>query len=124
MSRRALGLAELTGPSPVRAGATKPGPVRCVEMVGPSPFARLALRALRLYKLVLSPSFTGSCRYLPSCSDYAAEAIERHGAVAGIGLGVGRLCRCHPFGGSGYDPVPESNPWRSRSVGMDGRNRA
>ena len=93
-------------------------------MSKPGPVARLALRALRLYKLVLSPVFTGSCRYLPSCSDYAAEAIERHGAAAGISLGVRRLCRCHPFGGSGHDPVPESNPWRSRSVEADGRNRA
>ena len=78
--------------------------------------ARLALRALRGYKLIMSPLFAGSCRYLPSCSDYAAEAIERHGLGAGLGLGAHRLCRCHPFGGSGHDPVPQSNPWRALFV--------
>ena len=62
----------------------------------PGPVARLALRALRLYKVLISPLFAGSCRYLPSCSDYTAEAIERHGLAAGIGLGAHRLCRCHP----------------------------
>ena len=80
---------------------------------------RMALRALRLYKLLISPLFAGACRYLPSCSDYAAEAIERHGVAAGVGLGVRRLCRCHPFGGSGHDPVPESNPWRAVLVGTE-----
>jgi len=77
----------------------------------------LALRALRAYKLLISPLFSGACRYLPSCADYAAEAIERHGVAAGVGLCAHRLCRCHPFGGSGHDPVPESNPWRSLFVG-------
>jgi hypothetical protein len=83
----------------------------------PGPAARVALRALRLYKLLVSPLFAGSCRYLPSCSDYAAEAIARHGAASGVGLGVHRLCRCHPFGGSGHDPVPERDPWRAMFVG-------
>jgi putative membrane protein insertion efficiency factor len=85
----------------------------------PGPVAWMALRALRFYKLLVSPLFSGSCRYLPSCSDYTAEAIARHGAAAGVGLGVHRLCRCHPFGGSGYDPVPESNPWRAMFVGKE-----
>ena len=118
MSRPGAVCAESTGPSPVHTGRTKPGPVR-EKLTRPGLVARLALRALRLYKLVLSPLFTGSCRYLPSCSDYAAEAIERHGAVAGIGLGVRRLCRCHPFGGSGLDPVPVGNPWRRLFVGRE-----
>jgi uncharacterized protein len=96
-----------------RAGRAQPGS----RDPGAGPMARLALRALGAYKLLLSPMFTGSCRYLPSCSDYAAEAIERHGVAAGIGLGAHRLCRCHPFGGSGHDPVPESNPWRALFVG-------
>jgi uncharacterized protein len=89
------------------------------EWARPGPVAMAALRVLRAYKLLVSPLFTGSCRYLPSCSDYAAEAIQRHGVAAGVGMSVQRLCRCHPFGGSGYDPVPESNPWRTRSVGTD-----
>ena len=72
----------------------------------PSMTSRAALAALRLYKTLLSPLFAGSCRYLPSCSDYMAEAVERHGAAAGIALGLRRLARCHPLGTSGYDPVP------------------
>jgi putative membrane protein insertion efficiency factor len=55
---------------------------------------------------MLSPLFAGSCRYLPSCSDYTAEAVARHGALRGLLLGLERLGRCHPFGGSGFDPVP------------------
>ena len=75
--------------------------------------AGVAIAALRLYKTLLSPLFAGSCRYLPSCSDYTAEAIERHGAAAGTALGLRRLSRCHPLGGSGFDPVPEQRPWRA-----------
>ena len=70
--------------------------------------ATFGLQALiRTYQLVLSPLFPPSCRYLPSCSEYAVEAIGRHGAVVGVGLAARRLARCHPWGGSGYDPVPE-----------------
>ena len=68
----------------------------------------LPLRALiRVYQLFISPVLGPSCRYLPSCSDYAAEAIQRHGALVGTWLALKRLARCHPWGGSGYDPVPE-----------------
>jgi len=67
----------------------------------------LALRgAIRAYQLLLSPLLPPSCRYLPTCSDYAAEAIARHGVGRGAGLALRRLARCHPWGGSGYDPVP------------------
>ena len=62
---------------------------------------------IRVYQLLLSPLLPPSCRYLPSCSDYAVEAIGRHGAIVGVGLATRRLARCHPWGGSGYDPVPE-----------------
>lgn len=75
--------------------------------------ARVVSAALRAYKVLLSPLFAGSCRYLPSCSDYMAEAVERHGAAAGVALGLRRLARCHPLGGSGLDPVPERGPWRA-----------
>jgi len=67
---------------------------------------RAALLALRGYKLFISPYFRGSCRFLPSCADYAAEAIERHGVLIGSWLGLRRLTRCHPLGSSGHDPVP------------------
>ncbi len=61
---------------------------------------------IRGYQLFLSPLLPPSCRYLPSCSEYAAEAIARHGAWRGTWLALLRLLRCHPWGGSGYDPVP------------------
>ena len=68
----------------------------------------VALRgAVRGYQLLVSPLLPPACRYLPTCSEYAVEAIERHGAWRGIVLALGRLARCHPWGGSGYDPVPE-----------------
>jgi len=67
---------------------------------------RAALAALRLYKILISPMFTGSCRYLPSCSDYAAEAVTRFGVIRGSWLAARRLARCHPLGGHGLDAVP------------------
>jgi putative membrane protein insertion efficiency factor len=66
----------------------------------------LALFLLRLYRGLFSPVFRGSCRHLPSCSEYAQGAIERHGATRGLWLALQRLARCHPLGTSGYDPVP------------------
>ena len=68
--------------------------------------ARLVLLLLRGYKVFISPMFTGSCRFLPSCSDYAAEAVVRYGALRGSRLAIGRLLRCHPFCKAGHDPVP------------------
>lgn len=71
---------------------------------------RAAHALIRFYQLTLSSLAGGQCRYLPSCSAYADEAIERHGLWAGSWMGVARLCRCHPYGGSGYDPPPLSPP--------------
>ena len=76
------------------------------QMAARTVWVALALGALRLYKLVLSPLFTGSCRFWPSCADYAAEAVERHGVARGGWLAVRRLGRCHPFCDGGHDPVP------------------
>ena len=67
---------------------------------------RVALALLRGYKFFISPYFHGSCRFLPSCADYAAEAIGRHGLVAGGWLAARRLARCHPLCSAGHDPVP------------------
>ncbi|MBW8712921.1 MAG: membrane protein insertion efficiency factor YidD [Acidobacteria bacterium] len=67
---------------------------------------RLALALIRVYKVLISPMFAGSCRYLPSCSDYAAEAVQRFGVVRGSMLAAARLARCHPLGGHGLDAVP------------------
>jgi putative membrane protein insertion efficiency factor len=68
--------------------------------------AGILLALLGAYKTLISPLFTGSCRYYPSCSTYMAEAIEIHGTARGLWLGLRRLSRCHPFGSSGVDPVP------------------
>ena len=61
---------------------------------------------IRAYQLLLAPVLPPSCRYYPSCSHYAAEAVERHGPWRGGVLALRRLARCHPWGGGGYDPVP------------------
>src|SRR6266704_2139017 len=67
----------------------------------------LLLALLRGYKWALSPMLPPSCRYVPTCSEYAAEAIERHGAFKGCAMAIWRLLRCHPFVRGGYDPVPK-----------------
>jgi putative membrane protein insertion efficiency factor len=72
-----------------------------------SPAQRAALTLLSVYKLMLSPLFGGSCRFLPSCSEYAREAVIVHGTAKGVWLAARRLSRCHPLGSSGLDPVPE-----------------
>ena len=67
----------------------------------------LMLRGLiRVYQLFISPILPASCRYLPTCSAYGLEAIQVHGPLKGSWLTAKRLLRCHPWGGSGYDPVP------------------
>jgi len=66
------------------------------------------LAAIRFYQVVLSPLMPSACKFYPSCSRYAAEAIARHGAKAGLRLAANRLWRCRPFTRGGYDPVPES----------------
>ena len=63
-----------------------------------------------LYRNAISPLFGASCRYQPTCSAYAAEALQRYGAFKGGMLALKRIGRCHPWGGSGYDPVPEEDP--------------
>ncbi|MFN8065174.1 MAG: membrane protein insertion efficiency factor YidD [Vicinamibacterales bacterium] len=64
---------------------------------------------MRGYKIFISPLFTGSCRFVPSCADYAAEAIRLHGLSHGSWLALKRLGRCHPLCAGGYDPVPPRN---------------
>ena len=72
----------------------------------PSLSGRILARAVRLYQLVLSPIVPPHCRHLPTCSEYAIEALREHGAVRGGWLAIRRITRCHPFGTSGFDPVP------------------
>ena len=61
---------------------------------------------VRFYQLCISPLTPPSCRYTPTCSQYALEALRKHGPIKGLWLTLKRLLRCHPWGGSGYDPVP------------------
>lgn len=71
---------------------------------------------VRAYQVILGPFMGGSCRFEPSCSNYALEALKRHGLLRGSWLTLRRLLRCHPFGAHGPDPVPERWPgWFSRS---------
>ncbi|MCJ7543982.1 MAG: membrane protein insertion efficiency factor YidD [Phycisphaerae bacterium] len=68
--------------------------------------AAAVLLLVRLYQVTLSPLLGGQCRFLPTCSHYALEAVGRHGVLVGGWLGLRRLLRCHPFSRGGYDPVP------------------
>src|SRR5258705_5162533 len=99
--------------NPAKAGSHEPEETARVwdpALAGFSDSAGLAARAvlalLRIYKLVVSPYYSGSCRFLPSCADYAREAVMRHGAARGSWLAARRLARCHPFCAGGHDPVP------------------
>lgn len=89
-------------------------------------FVLLAL--IRGYQLLISPMFPPSCRYFPTCSDYARQAVTRHGPLKGGWLALCRLLRCHPWGGLGYDPVPEKGgektPEEKSGLGLcpDGRH--
>ena len=66
----------------------------------------IALLLIRAYQLALSPWLRGSCRFTPSCSEYASHAIAQYGVARGTTLAIRRLMRCHPLGSHGYDPVP------------------
>lgn len=61
---------------------------------------------IKVYQFFISPLLPGVCRYRPTCSQYTIEALRTHGLVKGLYLGIKRILRCHPWGGSGYDPVP------------------
>ena len=81
----------------------------------PGVTARLLIGFVRGYQIVLSPLMGRTCRYLPTCSSYAIDAINQHGAWKGGWLGAARILRCNPWGGNGYDPVPPDLPghgWR------------
>ena len=76
----------------------------------PSPAARLLAGGVRAYQLTLRGVIGGHCRFAPSCSHYAIEALHAHGARRGAALAARRLLRCHPWHPGGYDPVPQSSP--------------
>jgi uncharacterized protein len=77
------------------------GPTHPVNLI-----SRLLIVPIRLWQLTFSQVLPPTCRYSPSCSAYAIEALRRHGPVKGLWLGLRRIARCHPWGSSGYDPVP------------------
>lgn len=83
-------------------------------MNGVSRLCRAALTApIRLYKRYISPGLGTHCRFTPTCSEYAMQAIEVHGCVKGLVLTVWRILRCNPWGKWGYDPVPEKGKWKN-----------
>ncbi len=61
---------------------------------------------IRFYQIAISPLLGPRCRYIPTCSQYSLEAVHTHGVIRGVWLSMRRICRCHPWGGSGYDPIP------------------
>ena len=67
----------------------------------------ILIALVKFYQYSISPLFPSSCRYTPTCSSYMVEAIQKHGPFRGGWMGIKRFARCHPWGGSGYDPVPE-----------------
>ncbi len=80
---------------------------------------------VRFYQYFISPMTGPNCRFAPTCSEYAMEALEKHGAVKGTWLTLRRLSQCHPFGGSGYDPVPEGrHEHRGHGPARPGNSRA
>jgi putative membrane protein insertion efficiency factor len=72
--------------------------------------ARLLIRLVRFYQLAISPWTPPACRFTPTCSAYAIDALREHGALRGLWLSIRRIGRCHPWGGYGYDPVPAREP--------------
>jgi len=115
------GLAEAAEKHVARPGEASLAPTDSSVRIG----VRVALFALRFYKSYLSILFAGSCRFEPTCSRYAYEAIERFGVARGVWLGMKRLLRCHPLSRKfGYDPVPEkyaetANGERSSAAAKD-----
>ena len=83
-----------------------------------TPLARLLSAAIVAYRRYVSPALPARCRFYPSCSAYALEAVAKHGALRGTGLAIWRLLRCHPFHPGGFDPVPD--PIRHRSADVTG----
>lgn len=92
-----------------------------------NPIRVIAIRSLvfgvRLYQATLRPLMGGQCRFSPSCSEYAIEAIREHGPMRGVRLAAARLLSCHPFGRSGWDPVPPAGCITQASQAIPNKNR-
>ena len=74
-----------------------------------TPIAFIISLPVKFYRAAISPLIASNCRYQPTCSAYALEALEKHGAIKGSWLAAKRISRCHPLGGDGYDPVPDKD---------------
>lgn len=81
---------------------------------------RLLLLPIRFYQYALSPLMASHCRHIPTCSQYAIEAIQHHGAIKGSAYATARLLRCHPWGKGGYDPVPGTETSTAPAKGQGG----
>ena len=79
------------------------------------PVTQMLIGLVHVYRLVLSPILGVNCRFQPSCSAYTLEALQRHGAIRGGWLALCRILKCHPWGGSGYDPVPRQLKIRQKT---------
>lgn len=78
---------------------------------------KILIALVRFYQTGISPFLLPSCRYYPTCSSYMIQAIQKHGAIKGLIMGIGRILRCHPFVKGGYDPVPDHfTVFRNKSV--------
>jgi putative membrane protein insertion efficiency factor len=84
----------------------------------------VVIQILQAYKWAISPMFPPACRYVPTCSEYAMEAVERYGAVRGSWLALVRLLRCHPFVKGGYDPVVRTSPTEDEPANVTHCHRA
>lgn len=86
-----------------------------------NPLQHILIFAVRLYRWTISPAQTflfgggSGCRFSPTCSVYAMDAVRKHGALSGSILATKRICRCHPWGGCGHDPVPENKTLKTKS---------
>ena len=78
---------------------------------------RILIAIVRFYQNAISPWTPPSCRFTPTCSSYAIEALDEHGAIRGSWLALRRISKCHPWGGHGYDPVPPRHPNEQRTLG-------
>lgn len=83
---------------------------------------RVLIALVRGYQLLISPVLGNNCRYMPSCSAYTIEAMEKHGPLRGLWLGIKRVGRCHPFHEGGYDPVPDP-PGAPRRCGCEANHK-
>jgi uncharacterized protein len=104
-----MSLAREPGVAAAPARAARRSSSRAAQS-GRNAMQTVLIALLRFYKLAVSPFLGSRCRFYPSCSDYAREAIQYHGAARGTYLAARRLCRCHPFCAGGFDPVPPANP--------------